>query len=79
MIWNFNPHSHKGSDENNKEKHTWDIHFNPHSHKGSDEKDSEAFRLITNFNPHSHKGSDALSFPQHVLPLEFQSTLPQGE
>ena len=34
--WNFNPHSHKGSDLICSFLWMYILHFNPHSHKGSD-------------------------------------------
>ena len=32
----FNPHSHKGSDNSFHAEFSAKLHFNPHSHKGSD-------------------------------------------
>ena len=39
FFWNFNPHSHKGSDRIDLLRHLSHLfHFNPHSHKGSDQR-----------------------------------------
>ena len=36
--WNFNPHSHEGSDRSNLTEVDPGVNFNPHSHEGSDAK-----------------------------------------
>ena len=38
VVENFNPRSHKGSDQINAKDYKTGINFNPRSHKGSDEK-----------------------------------------
>ena len=59
-TWNFNPHSHNGSDTIGFRVVVPRYYFNPHSHKGSDYANATKFLLINDFNPHSHKGSDAV-------------------
>ena len=57
-IENFNPHSHKGSDNHITTNDNRRVDFNPHSHKGSDRLLLHKSLYVCNFNPHSHKGSD---------------------
>ena len=54
----FNPHSHKGSDNGATGKVPIYCDFNPHSHKGSDAWTRNQSIERYYFNPHSHKGSD---------------------
>ena len=54
----FNPHSRKGSDNNDWRSVWWIGNFNPHSRKGSDQLYVSFTYAQGDFNPHSRKGSD---------------------
>ena len=76
---NFNPRSHKRSDDRPSYPKCWDRYFNPRSHKRSD---SAIICLITgnnHFNPRSHKRSDSTLHSRKKEIEQFQSTLPQEE
>ena len=76
----FNPRSRKGSDGRRSLRITCSsVHFNPRSRKGSDPGTAPRGVCSMYFNPRSRKGSDVVVGCRQVLPLEFQSTLPQGE
>ena len=59
MIFNFNPHSHEGSDQWFYNRETSRYYFNPHSHEGSDIYTWLFTHIYKHFNPHSHEGSDS--------------------
>ena len=63
----FNPRSHKGSDEEIKTPVVLSADFNPRSHKGSDYLPSRCYRKSKHFNPRSHKGSDSVDDFSHTL------------
>ena len=56
--YNFNPHSHEGSDRCFFTLFALCLYFNPHSHEGSDAKWTVRRTKKEYFNPHSHEGSD---------------------
>ena len=56
--YDFNPHSHEGSDKLYLQGQQAIKNFNPHSHEGSDQHISILNTVPWNFNPHSHEGSD---------------------
>ena len=60
-AFNFNPHSHAGSDLLTISLHHSGTDFNPHSHAGSDHFLPHIFCIPRYFNPHSHAGSDSKS------------------
>ena len=79
-CWNFNPRSHKGSDQREFKIFLIDANFNPRSHKGSD----GAIPVI--FCPSSAKFQSTLPqgerlsiYITSIIIRRFQSTLPQGE
>ena len=77
---NFNPRSHKGSDNIDTRKLTPSQIFQSTLPQG----ERRCFGLTGaaetgNFNPRSHKGSDILHWSLQHTSLQFQSTLPQGE
>ena len=78
-ISNFNPRSHKGSDNTLNPIKTIIEDFNPRSHKGSDRAGDGIIQVSIYFNPRSHKGSDSNATSEKLSSQEFQSTLPQGE
>ena len=57
-VPDFNPRSHKGSDDKFWRVETVRKNFNPRSHKGSDKGDVSVVLPAGDFNPRSHKGSD---------------------
>ena len=57
-VPDFNPRSHKGSDDKFWRVETVRKNFNPRSHKGSDKGDVSVVLPAGEFNPRSHKGSD---------------------
>ena len=57
--YDFNPHSHEGSDSKDWQRHRQPGNFNPHSHEGSDSIVWSVRSMRRDFNPHSHEGSDA--------------------
>ena len=54
----FNPRSHKGSDNSGVIDRSAKTNFNPRSHKGSDKNACLDPGGRSDFNPRSHKGSD---------------------
>ena len=54
-------------------------HFNPHFRKGSDGDEVMYGLGEKNFNPHFRKGSDLTPLVTALVPIVFQSTLPQGK
>ena len=60
LIFNhdFNPRSHKGSDDLPGSFFLLSDDFNPRSHKGSDVNKTNIRYVFDHFNPRSHKGSD---------------------
>ena len=77
--FDFNPHSHAGSDLNRMCLPICSLNFNPHSHAGSDQKPQVLQLNGKHFNPHSHAGSDHLHPVRHTGYVKFQSTLPRRE
>ena len=67
----FNPHSHKGSDNSFHAEFSAKLHFNPHSHKGSDNHITTNDNRRVDFNPHSHKGSDRLLLHKSLYVCNF--------
>ncbi len=57
-LFDFNPHSHAGSDLSLLQTLNFYFDFNPHSHAGSDVIATNLVFLFLYFNPHSHAGSD---------------------
>ena len=76
---NFNPRSHKGSDENylpGAGQSEISIHAPT---RGATTAAIRSDPGTGYFNPRSHKGSDPDAYHHAVYNLAFQSTLPQGE
>ncbi len=75
-LFNFNPHSHAGSDVVCVTTLYFYIYFNPHSHAGSDFLNVALFFLPPYFNPHSHAGSDFNEFEQQQLDISISIHTP---
>ena len=72
LTSNFNPHSHKGSDELAEHTKAWKGHISIHTPtKGATLTGVLYFNKKGDFNPHSHKGSDDTLFCWLQCPRDF--------
>ncbi len=63
-IFNFNPHSHAGSDLHTGQALFPHTHFNPHSHAGSDQADS---MVLANGEISIHTPTQGVTFLRHLF------------
>ena len=59
LMWNFNPHSHEGSDINIISISTREIRFQSTLPRRERPFCSRIAGILADFNPHSHEGSDS--------------------
>ena len=78
VVRDFNPRSHKGSDERRCHTFRKCCNFNPRSHKGSD-YDRETEGEVTVISIHAPTRGATCWNRKMTLRSRFQSTLPQGE
>ena len=75
----FNPRSHKGSDDEVSKLRDVLENFNPRSHKGSDGVNHGATLLHKGISIHAPTRGATIDMAIHIFDSKFQSTLPQGE
>ena len=79
-VYNFNPHSRKGSDATVKNQIMYIDYFNPHSRKGSDNDIVNKVNAVIKISTHTPaRGVTQKKDYRFKIGTIFQPTLPQGE